>query len=126
VKPEERDQGLLLYIQESIERVERYSAHGEDAFLSEGMVQDATLRRLETLGDAANRLSDSLKARHPEIRWRDIYGFRNIAAHDYIGLKLERVWIIVAEHLPALKAAVESELSRFEPWQGPSEAGRAG
>src|SRR5262245_8331465 len=43
------------------------------------MVQDAVRRRLETLADAAHRLSDELEARHPEIRWRAVYGFRNKA-----------------------------------------------
>ena len=68
--------------------------------------------RLQTLAEATNRLSDDVKARHPEIRWRAIYGFRNIAAHGYLDLQIDRVWEIVEAHLPALKAVVDAELGR--------------
>jgi uncharacterized protein with HEPN domain len=43
--------------------------------------QEAILWRLETMGETTGRLSDEVKSRHPQIRWRAIYGFRNIAAH---------------------------------------------
>jgi len=77
----ERDQDLLRYIQESSGRIEQYTSGGRAAFLSDRMVQDAVLRRLETLAEAANRLSAELKVRHPGIPWRAIHGFRNVAAH---------------------------------------------
>jgi uncharacterized protein with HEPN domain len=48
-----------------------------------------------------------LKDRHREIRWREGYGFRNIAAHVYLDIDLERVWKIVTDHLPALRTAAE-------------------
>jgi uncharacterized protein with HEPN domain len=53
-----------------------------------------------------------LKDRHPELRWRAIYGFRNIAAHAYLELRLDQVWEIVEQHLPALKIVVDDELAR--------------
>ena len=40
-------------------------------------MQDATLRRLQTLSEAAHLLSPALKAAHTEIPWADIAGFRN-------------------------------------------------
>jgi hypothetical protein len=39
-----------------------------------------------------------------------VYGFRNIAAHAYLDIDLERVWEIVTDDLPPLRAAVEKEL----------------
>jgi len=70
------------------------------------------LWRLETLAEATNRLTPECKARHSQIPWRAIYGFRNIAAHGYLDLHIDRVWEIVEVHLPALKAAIEAELRR--------------
>jgi uncharacterized protein with HEPN domain len=78
------------------------------------LVQDAVPRRLETLADASNKLPDSLKERHPEIRRRTVYGFRNIAAHAYTQIDLERVWEIVRDHLPDLRQAVVQELRAIE------------
>jgi uncharacterized protein with HEPN domain len=110
VTEEERERERLRYIRESIARITEYTKGGREAFDREPMVQDAVLRRLETLADAAHRLSEELKERHPEIRWRAVYGFRNIAAHAYLDVHLDPVWEIVEVHLPILGAAVDSEL----------------
>lgn len=68
------------------------------------------LRRLETLAEATDKLPDDLKARHPEVPWRAVYGFRNIAAHAYLDLDLDRAWEIVADHLAPIEAALDTEL----------------
>lgn len=68
MKGEERDSALLIYIKESLNRIARYTERGRDSFLADDIVQDATLRRLETLVDAASRLSSDLKARHTLAR----------------------------------------------------------
>ena len=75
------------------------------------MAQDAVLRRLETLADAAHRLPEEVKARHPHIPWEQVYRFRNVAAHDYERIELERVWEVIETHLPPLKRAIASEIT---------------
>lgn len=74
------------------------------------MVQDAVLRRLETLTDATGKLPDPIKARHAMVPWRQVQGFRNIAAHAYEEIGLIRVWEIVESYLPILKSVVDREL----------------
>lgn len=106
---EGREQERLHYIQVSIARIEQYTMGGREAFFREPIVQDAVLRRLETLADATGKLSDALKERHPEIPWRQVYGFRHIAAHAYEYLDLGRVWEIVENYLPALEIAIDQE-----------------
>lgn len=108
----ERERQRLRSIQEGIARIEEYTRADREVFLGEPIVQDAVLRRLETLADAASKLSDSLKARHAEVPWPQIYGFRNVAAHAYERLDLSRVWEVVELYLPILKAAVDEELGR--------------
>lgn len=90
-----REQARLRYIRQSITRIEQYTRGSREAFHSEPIVQDAVLRRIETLADAVNRLSDTLKARHPTIPWRQVHGFRNVAAHAHQEIDLTRVWEIV-------------------------------
>jgi uncharacterized protein with HEPN domain len=114
----ERDRVHLAYIAESIDRIERYTRDGSDAFRRELMVQDAVLRRLETLADAAHKLPEFVKGRHPDIPWRDIYAFRNLAAHAYTKVDLNLVWRVVVDDLPPLKAMVERELARGGPDRG--------
>jgi len=52
-----------------------------------------------------------VKARHPEIPWREIRGFRNVAAHTCLGVDLRRVLRTVEDSIPPLKATVDEELS---------------
>ena len=77
------------------------------------MVQDAVLRRLETLAEATNRLSPELKHRHNTISWRDIYGFRNVIAHGYLLVNLDLVWQTIEVNLPSLKTVVAEELRQL-------------
>lgn len=107
---EEREQARVRYIQESISRIEQYTRGGREGFFREPIVQDAVLRRLETLADATDKLSDALKKRHPEIPWRQVYGFRHVAAHACEDLDLQRVWEIVEDYLPTLKSTINAEV----------------
>ena len=109
---DERQRRLLTYIRDAIHLIELRTLAGRQAFLDDVDIQDAVLWRLQTLAEATNRLSTEVKARHPDIRWRAIYGFRNIAAHGYLDLQIDRVWEIVEFHLPALRAVSDEELSR--------------
>jgi uncharacterized protein with HEPN domain len=59
------DRPYLEYIHESIERIESYIDLGEAPMtardkLNDPRTEDAVLRRLETLSDAAGHLSDDL------------------------------------------------------------------
>jgi uncharacterized protein with HEPN domain len=107
----EREQRYIRYVLESIDRIKGYLPADYDAFLSDAEARDAVLWRLQTLADATKtRLSGELKARHRAIRWRDIAGFRNIAAHDYVAINLPLVWEIVSDHLGPLRDVMEQEL----------------
>ena len=109
-----RDQERLQYIAQSLDLIDQYVAFGKAAFDKDTMVQDAILRRLETLADATHHLPDELKDRHPNVPWRAIYGFRNVAAHAYEVLDLRRVWQIVTQQLSDLKAVIHDELAQLE------------
>jgi uncharacterized protein with HEPN domain len=101
----------LEYARESIDLVVEYTSVGESSLTDDVKTQDAVLRRMETLADAVSRLSDELKARHPEIPWRQISAFRNVLAHAYTEIRLDVVWNVIQRDLPALRKVVEEELS---------------
>ncbi len=108
------DRLYLRRVLACIERVERYTAEGREHFLDDEKTQDATLRNLQTLAESTQRLSDARKARHPEVDWRSIAGFRNVVVHDYLGMDLAQVWAIVEADLPLVRATVERMLSELD------------
>ena len=101
------DRVYLIHIHECIERIERYTEGGEEAFFTDTRTQDAVLRNLHTLSESTQRLSEALKTSHPEVDWRGIAGFRNILVHDYLGVNLSLVWEVVKRDLPHLKAKIQ-------------------
>ena len=69
--------------------------------------QNAILKVLEIVGEAAARISDETKSAHPEIPWPNVIGLRNRIVHAYFGLDLKIVWKIVNESLPELVQKLE-------------------
>ncbi|MGH2459560.1 MAG: HepT-like ribonuclease domain-containing protein [Chloroflexota bacterium] len=106
------DRRYLAYIRDAIGLVEARTRGGREAFFNDVDIQDAVLWRLQTLAEASGKLSAEIKSRHPDVRWRAVYGFRNVAAHGYLELRLDDVWEIVMVHLPALKIVIEEEIVR--------------
>jgi len=97
----------LIHIKECIEKIESYVSGGKNAFLNTPLIQDGVLHNLQTLAESTKNLPDHVKASHPEMDWRRIVGFRNVLVHDYLGVDIERVWMIIEKDLPSLKRVIE-------------------
>jgi uncharacterized protein with HEPN domain len=110
-----RDYRLFLDdILEAIERINTYCLGlDEKGFQSDLKTQDAVIRNLEIIGEAAAKLPDNIKAKSTDIEWRKIIGIRNILIHEYFGISLPIVWDVVQNKLKPLERAVRglSELS---------------
>lgn len=100
-----------LYVEdilEAIDAIERYTKGlSKEEFFQNDLVQDGVMRRLEIIGEAARQLSKEMPSLSRAIPWRRITGFRNILAHEYFGVVLDRVWNVVHEDLPPLKVQLE-------------------
>jgi hypothetical protein len=59
------------------------------------MRQDATLRKLEVIGQAVKNLSEGTKLRQPDIPWKQIAGMRDTVIHNYFRVNLEIIWAVV-------------------------------
>lgn len=102
-----KDQRVYMaHILECAERIEQFTADGQGRFLQDVMVQDAVLRNFEIIGEAAKRVDDEYRAAHPEIPWRALAGLRDVLIHQYEGVDLGRVWMIVENDLPGIRHAV--------------------
>jgi len=62
---------------------------------------------LEVISEASRRLSDELKARHPEIAWKSMAGAGNVYRHDYHDVAALRTWDAVQCALPPLREVIE-------------------
>ncbi len=104
------DRLYLIHIGECIDRIEQYTAGGEADYKNSSLIQNAVVRNLQTLAESSQRVSDPLKASYPDVRWRDITGFRNVLVHQYLGVDLDYVWRVVEDDLPVLKKRIHAIL----------------
>jgi uncharacterized protein with HEPN domain len=85
-----------LYLQDIINSIEDISRFlqgiSENDFRDNDILQNAVLMKLIIIGEAANKVSENIRSRYPDVEWRPIIGFRNIAVHAYFSLKWEVVW----------------------------------
>jgi uncharacterized protein with HEPN domain len=73
-------------------------------------LQDAVLRNLQILSESTQRLSEALKATHPEINWPRIAAFRNVLVHNYLGIDMEKIWDVIQNDVPDLKRVIQAML----------------
>src|SRR5436309_5591282 len=79
----------------------------EAAFLKSRLHQNAAIRSLEVIGEAAGRVSAAIQAAHPEIPWREITGMRHRLIHGYGEVRLDVVWMVLCDRVGPLITALE-------------------
>jgi uncharacterized protein with HEPN domain len=98
-----RDDALLLDIVLAASDAQTFVRDLDRAAFEESRLhQNAVIRSLEIIGEAAGRLSDDFKNAHPAIPWRDIINMRHRLIHGYGDVRLDVVWDVVCHKLPAL------------------------
>ena len=110
-----------LYLSEILEAIDDIAefADGYDleAFLADKQPRNAVVFALQTLGEAARRLPESLRAHHPQVPWHEMIGQRNVIAHGYFALRWEDIWETAVQDVPSLRdpiTSIHSQLLREE------------
>lgn len=91
-----RDPAWVLDMLHASQKVLDYARGiSETEFMKRTLIQDAILRQLTILGEAAKHISPEFRAEHPEVSWKKIAGFRDVVVHDYFHVDLKEVWRII-------------------------------
>lgn len=77
--------------------------------------QLALLKLVETVGEAANRVSEKTKQKHATIPWSQIIGVRNRLVHGYDDVNLDILWKIIRNDLPSLITELEDIIDEEIP-----------
>lgn len=81
---------------------ETLASLGRDRKLALAIIKD-----VEIIGEAASKVSQRTRERHPDIPWQPIIAMRNRLIHGYFDIDFDQVWSAVTEDLPPLIAELE-------------------
>lgn len=114
MKRHNRDESILSHIIEYCEKIqnslERFGSDF-DTFKTDADLRDSVSMNLLQIGELSKKLSDEfLTATRTEMNWRAIIGMRNLFAHDYGAMDIERIWETAVTDIPHLKDYCKSKL----------------
>ncbi len=81
-----------------------------DEFAANDTLRRAFVRSLEIIGEAAKKVPDAFRTKHPAVEWRAMAGMRDRLIHDYFGVDYELVWDVVQKRIPELRFQLQSIL----------------
>lgn len=104
-------QSALYNIRDNILAARRFTA---DLTLEQFKQSDlhfyAVVRALEIVSEAARRLPENFRNKHPELPWKQIMGIGNVLRHDYDNVVETIVWEAIRDSLEPLLAVVVAEI----------------
>lgn len=100
------DDSRLADILERIDRIMRATSGGRAALLESEVIQDAVIRNLEVIGEAAKTVGPTTRKSLAQVPWRAMARFRDLAIHHYGQVLAEEVWEIVLKDLPRIRRAI--------------------
>lgn len=102
-------------ILESIGRIEKSIKNVSRAEFNRDVdKQDATVHRIEIIGEAAKRVPQEIRDRFPQIPWRDVSRTRDKIIHHYDQIDLDEIWDIIKIDLLPLKKQVKEALRDWD------------
>ena len=108
MQPDQRDYAHLWDMRQAAREIVSF-LHGVTItrFKREKILRYAVERQLMVIGEAAAHVSDEYQEKHPGIPWMQIIGQRNVLAHEYGEILVERVWLTATKSVPELLQTLE-------------------
>src|SRR3972149_12303335 len=98
-----RDEAYLLDILIAARKARKFVENMSwEEFQQSELHQNAVIRSLEIIGEAARLVSESARDAHPEVPWEQMIGMRNRLLHEYFRINIETVWDTVQNNLSNL------------------------
>jgi len=69
---------------------------------------------LLAIGEAANHVSAPFQKEHSEIPWRQVIAQRNVLAHEYGEILVERIWLVAKDSAPKLVEVLQRLLAEWK------------
>jgi uncharacterized protein with HEPN domain len=86
-------------------------AREQQAAHDDALLHDALLFQFVVIGEAVKNLAPETRVSEPEIPWADVAGLRDLIAHEYFRIEIDRVIAIVERDLPPLERAIDRLLN---------------
>lgn len=110
----EKDNNIYVrHILDAISDIERYIVAKSFAeFKKDTLIQDAVIRKIEIIGEAARQMSEKFRKEHQAVAWRQVVDLRNKLIHEYFGVDIEAIWLVTQKDLPPLKDQLRAILKQ--------------
>jgi uncharacterized protein with HEPN domain len=106
-----REELYLTDIIKAITAIETFLTNTDwNQFIGSELLQSAVLHQLTIIGEACSKIPKDLRDKYPNVEWKQIIGFRNIAVHAYFSVDLEIVWKTSTTRLNPLRQQINEIL----------------
>ncbi len=98
-----------VYLVDILEMIERIVYHSEKVGINFKNLSfyDATLMRLQVIGESIKKLPKDELKKYPEVNWDMFVKFREIVSHEYFKINHKILNDIIKNKLPVLRSAVK-------------------
>ena len=108
-----KDIVYIIYIRDAIKSILKYTKDlNKKGFNSKEIIQDAVIRKIEIIGEAAKNVSLNFRELYSDIPWKKIVGMRDKLIHGYFNVDVERVWNVIIKDIPVLEKQIEDIIEK--------------
>ena len=109
MKPGDMTDGIfLMHIVDALKETIDFTSGVEmSEFLDSKLLVRAVTSSFEIAGEATKNLTMEFRDAHPEVKWREMAGFRDVLIHGYFGIDETQLWKGAKEFAPDTISHIE-------------------
>jgi uncharacterized protein with HEPN domain len=93
---------MIRKIEDSIKNI------SQDEFIKNSTLLDATLMRLQVIGENIGNIPSNIKKEEKHVKWKKFEKLRNIISHKYASVDYGLIWDFIKNNLRELKRGLSS------------------